>query len=182
MRKNSFTILIILLLLSCSTQNNNKARSENLLRKEAVNLAINYAREKFKEANETREKNGIITITDNQADYVTTGNNRIKYVIDPAVVAVGLIDDDAIEDAIVTISPSKGQYLEPPENLILINTDGKLMLSRVIESDMKILGIKNRVITAEILTKSRNSPLRDCDACKEVVKFQFRMGDLIRME
>jgi hypothetical protein len=56
------------------------------------------------------------------------------------------------------------------------------MLSRVIESDMKILGIKNRIITAEILTKSRNSPLRDCDACKEVVKFQFRMGDLIRME
>jgi hypothetical protein len=43
---------------------------------------------------------------------------------------------------------------------------------------MKILQLKGRVITAEITTKSRNSPLRDCSACKEIVKYRFRNGEL----
>ena len=53
---------------------------------------------------------------------------------------------------------------------------------RVIESDMTIISIKDRVITAEVRTKSRNSPLRDCNACKEVVKYRFRTGDLVKVE
>jgi hypothetical protein len=86
------------------------------------------------------------------------------------------------DDAIISISGFKGQFQEMPENMILIKTDGKFILNRVIESDMKILGIKDRIITAEILTRSRNSPLRDCQVCKEVVKYQFKTGDLIRIE
>jgi hypothetical protein len=47
---------------------------------------------------------------------------------------------------------------------------------------MKILGIKDGVITAEIYTKSRNSPLANCSLCKEVVKYRFKSGDLIKTE
>jgi hypothetical protein len=47
---------------------------------------------------------------------------------------------------------------------------------------MKILSIKDRVITAEIYTKSRNSPLANCSLCKEVVKYRFKSGELVKTE
>ncbi len=47
---------------------------------------------------------------------------------------------------------------------------------------MKILQIREGEITVEISTKSRNSPLRDCPVCKEIVKFRFRDGDLVKTE
>jgi exosome complex RNA-binding protein Csl4 len=147
-----------------------------------MDIAIKYAMDKFTEAKKTVAKDGIVTVTDNQIKYIAIDNNQIKYIIDPAKIVVGLIDDDENEDAIITISSINGQYLEMPEHLILIKTDGKLMLNRVIESNMKVLGLKDRVITAEVSTRSLNSPLRDCSECKEVVKYQFRAGDLVRME
>jgi hypothetical protein len=181
MKKSCLIIFIIFFMLSCA-HNKNKTGSGSSVKKEVMDIAIDYARGKFKEAKESVAKDGIVTISDNQINYVTIGNNQVKYVIDPAKIVIGLIDDDTKEDAIITIYSFKGQYLEMPESLILINTDGKLLLNRAIESDMKIMGIKDRVITAEISTRSRNSPLRDCSACKEIVKYQFRAGDLIRME
>ncbi len=147
-----------------------------------MDIAVKYSMDKFKEAKKTIDRNGIVTITDNQVNFVMIGDSQLKYIIDPSKISVGLIDDDAIEDAIVTIFPSKGQYLEIPEHLILINTDGKLMLNRVMESNMKIMGIKDRIITVEISTRSLNTPLRDCSVCKEIVKYQFKSGDLIRVE
>ena len=106
---------------------------------------------------------------------------RLKYIIDPAKIMVGLINDDADEDAIITISLYNG-YIEMPESLILIKTDGKLVMNRSIEADMRIMGIKDRIITAEVFTRSRNSPLRNCAVCKEVVKYKFRNGDLVKTE
>jgi len=181
MKMSFFIILILPLLLSCA-HNNDKSGSGNRVKNEVMDIAIDYAMGKFKESKKTVAKDGIVTIADSQIKYVTIGDNQIKYVIDPAKIEVGLIDDDANEDAIITISSFNGQYLEIPEHLILIKTDGKFLINRVIESYMKIMGIKDRVITVEIPTRSPNSPLRDCAACKEIVKYQFRGGDLIRME
>lgn len=180
--KKSFIIIITLSFLLSCTHNDNKTGSGNSVKKEAMDIAVKYAKGKFKEAKETVAKDGIVTITDSQINYVTIGDNQIKYVIDPTKIVVGLIDDDTNEDAIITISSFKGQYMEIPEHLIITKTDGKFMLNRSIESDMKIMGINDRVIMAEISTRSRNSPLRDCSVCKEIVKYQFRAGDLIRME
>ena len=180
MKKCIIIIFSILILISCT--HNNKAGSENIIRDEVMNIAIKYAGGKLKDAIETVAKDGIVTISDKQSNFVTPINNQITYLIDPAKILVGTIDDDNDEDAIITLQPLKGQYQEMPEILILIKRDGKLTLNRVIESDMKILGIKDRVITAEILTRSRNSPLRDCNACKEVAKYQFKTGDLVRIE
>jgi hypothetical protein len=174
--KRSYIILsFIPLLLSC-THNGNNAGSENAaaqrLKKEVIDFAVNYVNGKFKEPKKTVAPDGIITI----------GENQTSYIINPSKISIGLIDDDNTDDAIISIDYYHGQYLILTEHLILINTDGKLMLNRVIESDMKILGIKDRVITAEIYTRSRNGPLAGCSLCKEVVKYRFKSGDLIKTE
>jgi hypothetical protein len=183
MKKSFMVIITLFFLLSC-THNDKKAGTETYatgIKKEAMDIAIEYAKGKFKESKDTVDANGIVTITDNQVNFLMNNDIRLKYVIDPAKIVVGLIDDDADEDAIITISLFNG-YIEIPESLILIKTDGKLVLNRSIEADMKIMGIKDRVITAEIFTRSRSSPLRNCAVCKEVVKYQFRTGDLVRIE
>jgi len=118
----------------------------------------------------------------NQINFVTKNVSQLKYVIDPVNIKTGLINDDSDEDAIVTIFGMSGQDLQTLEHLIIIKSDGKFILSRVIESNMKVLGIKDRVITAEVSSRSLNNPLRDCHECKEVVKYKFKDGDLVRLE
>jgi hypothetical protein len=174
-------IILLSMVLSC-TGKENKTGSVDSIKKEAMDFSIKYAKDKFKEAKMTTGRDGIITVSDNRIDFVTLEENRIRYVINPSKVIVGLINDDDVYDAIVTILPVKGEYMQIPENLILLNSDKKLTLSRVIESEMKILGINKRIITAEIQTRARNSPLHDCSVCKEVVKYQFKTGDLVRIE
>lgn len=137
-----------------------------------MGIAIDYVRDKFKEAKKTVTEDGIINI----------GNDQIKYVIDPSRIETGLIDDDANEDAIVSISSYNGQFLLMTEHLILIKTDGKFKVTRVIEADMKIMGIKDRVIFVEISKIAPDSPLYGCSECKEIVNYQYKGGDLIRME
>ena len=144
-----------------------------------MDVAVKYARDKFKESKSAVANDGTVTVTDNQVNFVTMTNKKIKYVIDPARVIIGYIDDDTKEDAIVTVSYYIDDYLQTPEHLIIINTAGKLTLNRAIETDMRIIGLKDRLITAEIYTHSRNTPLHDCSVCKEVVKYQFKKGELI---
>lgn len=147
-----------------------------------MDIAVNYAKNKFKDAKETVAKGGVVTVADNKVNFVTVDASQSKYVIDPVNIMVGLIDDDENEDAIVTIWGINEQKLETLEHLIIIKTDGKYILNRVIESNMKVLGIKDRIITAEVSSRSLNSPLRNCHECKEVVKYKFKSGDLVRTE
>ena len=175
MKKSLYILFLIPLLFSCTNSDKKDANGKYVsarLKKEVLALATNYINGKFKEPKKTVAKDGIITI----------GEDQSGYVIDPSKIYSGLIDDDNTEDAIISMDYYHGQYIVMSEHLILINTDGKLILSRAIESDMKILGIKDRVITAEIYTKSRNSPLANCSRCKEVVKYRFKSGDLIKVE
>ncbi|HUX59459.1 MAG TPA: hypothetical protein VMV77_20975 [Bacteroidales bacterium] len=179
MKKSFYLTFLILLLFSCT---NTKPDSESSLRKQAKDIAVKYIADKFDEPKEIIEKDGKITITENHTNFILKESKHITYTIDPSKIYTGLIDDDDEKDAIISITSFTGNFIEMPEHLILINTDGKLMLNRAIESYMKIMGIKERIITAEIPTRSPNSPLRDCSVCKEIVKYQFKTGDLIRME
>jgi hypothetical protein len=181
MKNPAYILLSAFLLFSCS-DNSNKAKLEISSRQEVVDIAVKYVKDKFKETKETVAANGIITIVDNQLQFVAIEDKQTRYIIDPARIVFGLIDADNKEDAILTINSFRGRYEEMTEHLIFINSDGSLMLSRVIESDMKILGINDRIITAEVYTHSLNSPLHDCASCKEVVRYQFRQGDLIKTE
>ncbi len=176
------SLFIILVLISCSTETANQDQS-NAFRNEVIEIAKKYVSDKFTESKVTTESNGIVSVSDDRVDYILkTVDNSTKYIIDPAMITTGLINEDEETDAVIVISSSKGQYLQPNEILILTGKDGNLILNRVIESDMKILRLKERVITAEITTKSRNSPLRDCTKCKEIVKYRFRNGDLVKAE
>jgi len=176
----TYLIVIIILSFQYSCKNNSgKNDSLNNTRKEAIDVAVKYVSDKFKESEVVVATDGTVTVTDNQKNFVSLSNKKFKYIIDPAKVIIGLIDDDNNEDAIITVSYYINDYLQVPEHLIIINTDGKLALNRAIETDMRIIGLKDRMITAEIYTHSRNSPLHDCSVCKEVVKYQFKKGDLI---
>ncbi len=175
MRKCFYILCLVPLLFSCSNSGKKDANGRYVsprVKKEVLLLATGYINGKFKETKKTVAKDGIITI----------GGDQYSYIIDPSRIYTGFIDDDDKEDAIISMDCYHGQYIVTTEHLILIRTDGKLMLSRAIESDMRILGIKDRVITAEIYTKSRNSPLANCSLCKEVVKYRFKSGDLIKTE
>ncbi len=181
MKKSFVLFFFIPLILSCR-HNNIKVRSEESIRKEITDSTISYARSKFKSSKVTVAAGGIVIVADNEVNFVAASSPQAKYVIDPAKIVTGMIDADNNEDAIISVISIDAKNMEAPENLIFINTDGKFMLNRVIESNMRVLGIKNRIITAEVSTRSLNSPLRDCHICKEVVKYQYRTGDLVRIE
>ncbi len=180
MNRPALILIPVFFMLSCNSKD--KSRSESNIRKEVLEIAVNYVKAKCDSPKETISQNGIVTISEDQVQFVSVTNNQERYVIDPEKITTGLINDDPEEDAIITINSYKGQYENMPEHLIMVNNDGKLILSRTVESDMKVLEIKNGLITAEIYTKSRNSPLRDCDACKEVVSYRFSKGDLVIAE
>ncbi len=173
MKKSFFILFLIPLVISCNRNKSGAGNSATLkIKKEALAIACDYVNGKMKDLKKTVDSDGIITY----------GVNQSYYVINPANISVGFIDDDNTEDAIVSIDYFHGQYHVVTEHLILTSPNGKLMLNRTLESDMKVLGIKDRVITVEIYTKSRNGPLANCSQCKEVVKYRFKEGNLIKTE
>jgi len=175
MKKSFFILFLIPFLYSCA-QNKNKTSDENSpelrVKQEAIDFATTYAMGKFKTPVKTTSGDGTITVTEGQYSYIIT----------PSKIYTGLIDYDNVEDAIVSLDYYHSQYIVLTEHLFLINSESKLSLNRSIESDMKILGIKDRVISCEVYTRSRNGPLANCQVCKEVIKYQFRQGELIKTE
>jgi len=124
---------------------------------------------------EANIKNQAIALAESYAK-----DQQKKVVINPDLVFTGLIDEDEHQDAIVSASTIQGPFSDL--QLILIQKDGKLMLSRAIEADMNILSLKNRVITAEVPTRPRSSPLYDCLSCKELADYQLSGGELVRIK
>jgi hypothetical protein len=175
MKKDLIILFLIPLLISCG-RNNNKTSEESSpelrLKQEAIDFATTYAMGKFKAPIKTTSADGTITVTEGQ----------YSYIIAPSKIYTGLIDYDNVEDAIVSLDYYHSQYIVLTEHLFLISSENKLTLNRSIESDMKILSIKDRSITCEVYTRSRNGPLANCHVCKEVVKYQFRQGELIKTE
>lgn len=140
--------------------------------KEALSIAENYAIDQLEDPRKRIGNEGTVIIEDNQR----------RFVIEQKKIFTGLIDTDRRTDAIVTLDNYRGVWQSVSEHLILMNSGNELVLTSVIESDMKILGINKGVITAEVPTHPRNSPLFDCPSCRQVINYQFREGELIRMD
>jgi hypothetical protein len=169
------SLIFISSLISCTNNPGpgvTRSSSKETIRNEAISIAVDYASNQLKDAKKTVTSGGLITISDKQR----------MFVINPKLILFGDINSDSIPDAIVSLDTFLGQYQTDSEHLILINTNGSLALNRVIESNMKVLEIKNGVILADVPTHSRNSPLFNCQACREVVKYQFLKGDLVKIE
>jgi hypothetical protein len=141
-------------------------RQEKKIRKQITAVAEKYIMSQLNDAKKAALKDGTITFS----------NDKKKYVIEPAKIFTGLIDDDQNIDAIVTLPTFDKQFQTVSEQLVILKVDGKYKLAASFESDMRIISLKDRIITADVPEHSRSTPLFDCPSCWEVVKFQYRMG------
>jgi hypothetical protein len=175
MKRNLFIIPLLLVLAACNQNRDNSGSGSVIssrVRRQVMDIAVGYTRDKFKESQQSVLNNGVVRI----------GDQQLTCIIDPATIVTGLIDSDANEDAIVTVTTFKGRFRVKTEHLILVRTNRKLALARAIEADMKIMGIKEMIVYAEISKFPSDSPAADCQICKEIVKYQFRDGNLVRAE
>jgi len=141
--------------------------SEKKIRKQALAIAEKYAMGQVpKSKKET--KDNIMMIGDKQK----------SFIIDTARIFTGFVDEDSTVDAIVSIDTYTDQFPDYTRHLILTRQGRKLTLTRVIESDLNILRLKDRIISAEVPTRPRTSPLYKCRSCQKLVDFQFRAGVL----
>ena len=173
----TFLLLIIIAgFLSACSQNSgtsgNNDQSEKRIRKQAISIAETYATTNLTDAKKTKEENGTRTI----------GNDQKLYVIDPKKIFIGFIDQDSLQDAIISLFPYQDQHEVTTEHLIILQTDGKFKLIRSLESDMRIINLKDGIITAEVPEHSRNTPLFNCPSCWEVVRFRFINGELVKTD
>ena len=166
MKPYHILVLLAALLPACSQDHDKK------IRKQVTAVAEKYIVGQLTNPQRTISDNGRITISDEQK----------KYIIEPSRIFTGLVDDDTKEDAIVSVSTFQGQYQTVSEQLIILKTEKEFTLARVMESDMRIISLKDRIITADVPEHSRNTPLFNCQSCWEVVKFQFRMGELVKVD
>jgi hypothetical protein len=157
---------VAVLLLGCSQNYDQKVR------KQVTAVAEEYIMNRLAEPVKEVSDNGIVTIT----------HEDKKYIIEPSRIFTGLIDDDTKEDAIMSVFTFQGQYQTVTEQLIILKTGKEFRLSGAIESDMRIISLKDRIITADVTEHSRDNPLFNCQSCWEVVKFQFRTGELVKIE
>ena len=166
MKSYHILFLLAVLLPACLQDHDKK------IRKQVTAVAEEYIMSQLTEPEKIVSENGMITISDEQK----------KYIVEPSRIFIGLVDDDTKEDVIVSVSTFQGQYQTVSEQLIILKTDKEFTLARAMESDMRIISLKDRIITADVPEHSRNTPLFNCQSCWEVAKFQFRMGELVKVE
>ena len=167
-----YLIMIAFILGACTYCSKGPDRTpESKIKKKALVIAERYASAQLRNPKKTVSSTGIITLNDDQK----------KYIIYPSKVFIGLIDKDSNLDALVSIVSLRGQELDQIEHLIILKTNGKFMLIKSIESDMNVLQVKDGIITAQIHTRPRNSPLYYCSSCLEIVKFKFMEGELVKI-
>jgi hypothetical protein len=171
MRTRLIFFFILCFFSSCLNNSGNN-ESPGKIKQKAIKVAENHAREQINDAEKSLMKDSLI---------VYSGGN-MKCLIDPSYILTGEIDEDTNLDAIVSMFFFRDQTLAFREHLILINKGGKLIVSKIMDGDMKFLSIKDRAIYIETSKIASDSPLYGCKICKEVNKYQFINGDTIRMK
>ena len=157
-------------------QNNTPGERDNASDKKATeevtDFVINYLQDKLKDTELPFEEDGMITVRGGGAGYMI---NRSKII-------TGEIDEDRSIDAIVPVYVLKGQSLMSYEHLIVLNREGKFVVGKTLSDIFNIIRIKNRNIFAEVSTVSPDSPGYGCEECREVVKYKYQDGDLVKVE
>jgi hypothetical protein len=166
MKVSNFLLILVILLLtgSCSTEQKIKDR--------LLAVAEDYVSGQLKNPEKKVLKDSTIMI----------GDTMKRYFIQPSQVYAGLINEDETIDGVVSVTSLEKSGKMLNEHLIIINTGGKYLMVRSVESEMRILSVKNRVITADVPTHPVNNPLHDCPVCREVIKYQFRNGELVKIK
>lgn len=177
MKKTYFPIVLLFLILlpvSCGSETDGKQGvTDKKMRDKIIAEAEAYVNTQLSDPQKAVSELGIIAISDRYT----------RYIIDPTAITPGNIDDDRKTDAIITLYVFRDQFQTVSQQLILLGSPGnEFTLAGTIESDMKIISIKNGIITADVPEHSRDTPLFNCPSCWEVVKFRFSMGELVREE
>ena len=170
-----FLLLVTLsfLLLTCKYGSDGSSGSLDAKTKDRIiKVAAYYISGQLKNPEKKDLGNGVMEFSD---------ENR-RFILDPSTIRTGLINDDNEADAIVTLYNFQGQVQSVSEQLILLGSGKKYELAGSIESDMRIISVVNRIITADVPEHTRDTPLFNCPSCREVVKFQFRQGEFVRTE
>jgi len=173
----SYLIIIILscFLVSCG-QNDPASRagapSGDKTRDTVINFSENYFKDKIKDARIFIDEDGLITIT----------NDLTGYKINQPKIITGLIDEGKTDDAIVQFYTLRGQSVMGYYHLILLNSADTFKVIKTMNDVFSIHGIKNRKIIAEVSTIAPDSPGFGCAECKEVVRYRYSNGDLVRVE
>lgn len=164
-------VTIALMVISGCTTKGWKGRSDSeKIAAKLTEKAEQYAATCIKEGYERK-----ITATGNIMLY----NSEQGIVIEKLGIKTGLIDDDKETDAIVTILYLRGNYITGSGHLIFLNVKNDPVLAGVVESDMSIISINDRIITARVPTHPRSSPLFNCESCQEIIEYRFIDGKLL---
>jgi hypothetical protein len=162
-------------IVACSqnagTGKTGKSTEENI-RSQVISIATGYALAQLHNAKKSIDKDGIISMS----------GNGFTYLIDPSKIIVGELDEDSEKDAIVPLTLFRGATPVKTDHLILIKKEGKLAIAKTTYNIIKILKIEDRIILAEITKIGMDSPTYGCSECIEIAKYQFREGDLFRIQ
>jgi hypothetical protein len=174
--KNQILSFILAAILSSCAQNRGSEHtntgSDQIIRNQVLDVACNYAANSMTDANKTVSNDGSITFS----------SGDTKCLIDPASILIGEINEDSLKDAIVTIFTFDGQKLPRKDHLILVNQNGKLIVAKKLQGEMKFLSISDRIIYIETSKMAADSPFSDCLVCKEIKKYKFIAGDTLRIK
>ena len=175
--KSFYLIIIILLSLlpGCSQDSGTGRTEERALiktKKQVTAVAEKYIETKLVNVKRTAMKDGTITFS----------NDQKKYVIEPARIFTGLIDHDQETDALVSLSTYDTKYQTVSEQLVILKSGNEFTLAGAIESDMRVISLKDRIITADVPEHSRNNPLFNCQSCWEVVRLKYDKGEFVKAE
>jgi hypothetical protein len=158
-------VIIVMIILSISC-----AGKDESWKKQAIAAATSFAESKINSPRTITDSNGVVSIAD----------TLVRYVIDPACVFRGKIDQlSSLEEIWVTIDSLHDPYLMPDYHLVLQKAGDSLHTLHVIHSDMRILQIKDGIITAEIPTHEPASPLYYCSECRDTVQYKLVNGKIV---
>jgi hypothetical protein len=175
MKSTLVALLILVFAASCNTAGREGAsnkRTNEKIRKKVILIGEDYINSQVRDPEKTVTREGIIVL----------GDNFQKYAIMPENIFLGRLNDDRKVDAILTLERFQGQFQVPSEQLFIINQKGKLVLSKTIELDMKVMKIKDGVITALVPSHDRSSPLFSCEECQDTINYRFNNGELRKIE
>lgn len=166
-------LTLSLLVFSCNSGTDKSGSThEEKIRKQISAVAEKYIMGQVSEQEKIVTENGMIIF----------GGDQKRYLLDPAKIYTGLINDDNRIDAIVSLSVFQGNYQTVSEQLIILRQGNDYILALAVESDMIIISLEDKIITADVPEHSRDNPLFSCPTCREVMKFRFEAGELIRVE
>jgi hypothetical protein len=161
-------LLFCIVFFSCIHDNPD---SDNNFREKVLTVIEDYVRTKLNASDIERSDDGVIYVR---------GNER-EYLIESKKILTGLIDEDKEEDALVTLIPVNN-LTDKSRHLLMLGKNGNPYLYKTIDSDMKILQLEDRIITAMVPEYPRSSPLFNCHECREIVRFRLISGELEKIE